>query len=30
VTGDHDTTGDLDVLCGGIEAGMVRLLDACT
>jgi diacylglycerol O-acyltransferase / wax synthase len=30
VTGDHDTTADLDVLCSGIEAGMVRLLDACT
>jgi diacylglycerol O-acyltransferase / wax synthase len=29
VTGDHDTTEDLDVLCGGIEAGMDRLLDAC-
>jgi diacylglycerol O-acyltransferase len=30
ITGDHDTTEDLDVMCSGIEAGMVRLLDACT
>jgi len=30
VTGDHDTTEDLDVMCGGIERGMLRLLDACT
>jgi len=26
VTGDHDTTPDLDVLCRGIEAGMDELL----
>ncbi len=30
VTGDHDTTEDLDVLCGGIETGMDRLLAVCT
>ncbi len=30
ITGDHDTTEDLDVLCGGIEGGMVRLLASCT
>jgi diacylglycerol O-acyltransferase / wax synthase len=30
VTGDHDTTEDLDVLCGGIEAGMDRLLASCS
>jgi WS/DGAT/MGAT family acyltransferase len=30
ITGDHDTTEDLDVLCDGIEGGMVRLLAACT
>jgi WS/DGAT/MGAT family acyltransferase len=29
ITGDHDTTEDLDVMCEGIEAGMVRLLDGC-
>ena len=28
ITGDYDTTEDLDVLCRGIEEGMVRLLDA--
>jgi len=30
ITGDHDTTEDLDVMCEGIEGGMVRLLAACT
>jgi diacylglycerol O-acyltransferase len=30
ITGDHDTTEDLDVLCGGIEGGMDRLLAVCT
>jgi diacylglycerol O-acyltransferase len=30
VTGDHDTTEDLDVICGGIEAGMDRLLASCS
>ena len=30
VTGDHDTTEDLDVMCDGIEGGMDRLLAACT
>ncbi len=30
VTGDHDTTEDLDVLCTGVESGMHRLLAACT
>ena len=30
VTGDHDTTEDLDVMCHGIEGGMVRLLAACS
>jgi diacylglycerol O-acyltransferase len=30
VTGDHDTTEDLDVLCTGIEAGMDRLLASCS
>jgi hypothetical protein len=30
VTGDHDSTEDLDVMCDGIEGGMVRLLAACT
>ena len=29
ITGDHDTTEDLDVMCEGIEAGMSRLLAAC-
>ncbi len=28
VTGDFDAAPDLDVLCGGIEAGMAELLDA--
>ena len=27
VTGDYDTTADLDVLCHGIETGMQQLLD---
>jgi WS/DGAT/MGAT family acyltransferase len=30
ITGDHDTTEDLDVMCHGIEGGMARLLAACT
>jgi diacylglycerol O-acyltransferase len=30
ITGDHDTTEDLDVMCGGIEGGMVQMLAACT
>jgi diacylglycerol O-acyltransferase len=30
ITGDHDTTEDLDVMGGGIEAGMDRLLAVCT
>jgi WS/DGAT/MGAT family acyltransferase len=30
VTGDHDATEDLDVICGGIEAGMDRLLASCS
>jgi diacylglycerol O-acyltransferase len=30
VTGDHDTTEDLDVLCTGIEAGMDRLVASCS
>jgi len=30
VTGDHDSTEDLDVMCDGIEGGMDRLLAACT
>jgi diacylglycerol O-acyltransferase / wax synthase len=30
ITGDHDTTEDLDVMCGGIEGGMDRLLASCT
>jgi WS/DGAT/MGAT family acyltransferase len=29
VTGDYDTTADLDVLCGGIEEGITQLLKAC-
>jgi diacylglycerol O-acyltransferase len=29
ITGDHDTTEDLDVMCDGIEGGMQRLLVAC-
>ncbi|HUY64367.1 MAG TPA: wax ester/triacylglycerol synthase family O-acyltransferase [Acidimicrobiales bacterium] len=29
ITGDRDTTTDLDVLCGGIELGMDELLDEC-
>jgi diacylglycerol O-acyltransferase / wax synthase len=28
VTGDYDTAADIDVLCGGIEAGMKEMLDA--
>jgi WS/DGAT/MGAT family acyltransferase len=30
ITGDHDSTEDLDVMCGGIEGGMVQMLAACT
>ncbi|HEY7948055.1 MAG TPA: wax ester/triacylglycerol synthase family O-acyltransferase [Acidimicrobiales bacterium] len=30
VTGDHDTTEDLDVMCAGIEGGMQRLLAVCS
>jgi diacylglycerol O-acyltransferase len=30
ITGDHDTTEDLDVMCHGIEGGMDRLLASCT
>jgi WS/DGAT/MGAT family acyltransferase len=29
VTGDYDTTADLDVLCRGIEDGITQLLKAC-
>ncbi len=29
VTGDRDTTPDIDVLCGGIELGMEELLARC-
>jgi len=29
ITGDHDTTEDLDVMSDGIEGGMVRLLASC-
>ncbi|HXQ43954.1 MAG TPA: wax ester/triacylglycerol synthase family O-acyltransferase [Acidimicrobiales bacterium] len=29
ITGDQDTTEDLDVMCDGIEGGMVRLLASC-
>lgn len=29
VTGDRDTTADLDVLCRGIESGMAELLELC-
>jgi WS/DGAT/MGAT family acyltransferase len=30
ITGDHDTTEDLDVMCDGIEGGMRRLLAVCS
>ena len=29
ITGDYDTTSDIDVLSGGIEDGMTQLLKAC-
>ena len=29
VTGDYDTTADLDVLCRGIEEGITQLRKAC-
>ncbi len=29
ITGDYDTTEDIDVLAGGIEDGMTQLLKAC-
>jgi diacylglycerol O-acyltransferase / wax synthase len=29
ITGDYDTTGDLDVLTAGIEDGMAQLLKLC-
>jgi diacylglycerol O-acyltransferase / wax synthase len=29
ITGDYDTTEDIDVLSGGIEDGMTQLLKAC-
>ena len=29
ITGDYDTTADIDVLSGGIEDGMTQLLKAC-
>jgi hypothetical protein len=30
ITGDHDTTEDLDVMCTGIEKGMGLLLASCS
>jgi diacylglycerol O-acyltransferase / wax synthase len=29
ITGDYDTTADIDVLAGGIEDGMTQMLKAC-
>jgi diacylglycerol O-acyltransferase len=29
ITGDYDTTPDIDVLAGGIEDGMTQMLKVC-
>ena len=29
ITGDYDSTEDIDVLAGGIEDGMTQMLKAC-
>jgi hypothetical protein len=29
ITGDYDSTPDIDVLAGGIEDGMTQMLKAC-